>query len=747
MILELASVLLAASIDPRIQLVELQGAGETRRALDEANCLADAEPAHARAIGLDVLRGHLLERLGRLSEGTEAFAQAIGATPDLAPWARYRLAKIQEELGHPEVAAGISATLLAQGAPKSLVRPTATLLFRTVRRGGDCRLLRGVPISTLPPDTARDFRLVLAECHLRHQRVDEARQELSTLLLSGDTDLAAFRAAELWLARWPQPDTHELARALGTVLAKQRDFAAAVPLLERALEGVRDFGAGHDSETLYLLARAEFWSGRFADAARHFDRLAAVARQPATRADARYQQARSLELAGDWAGAQQLFEQAQAADPLGEWSGVALLSSFRLRWLAGDEPGADKLLEALAAQRIWRSALARGTLFAAVSTIVRGDGSERPARYLATAERSGAAAREDLAYWRGRLAELHDEPQSAVGHYLQVLRERPFHPLAAAARDRLRRPNLAQAALQIGRQRAAGRTFEDAWAAWALLGSAHGSGAAALERGLAALRAQPVLAAWVDWQPVPVAAWPIWSAAHLAPEDRLLALGLWSEGSSAQSRHFPRQQRQLAFSLAQQLAAAGASDRAIEIAERHFAARPERIPQDWVAVALRKLLFPLPYRQWLHERVGDDTDALFLLAAVMREESRFQPEAVSPAAARGLAQLILPTARRLARDLGWSEIRAEDLHRPKVSIALGAAYLAELEGRFGAAATRQPMVVAAYNAGEDQAALWRRYCQTDEPEEYLAKVGFRETRAYLVRVLESRAQYADLYRD
>ena len=74
-------------------------------------------------------------------------------------------------------------------------------------------------------------------------------------------------------------------------------------------------------------------------------------------------------------------------------------------------------------------------------------------------------------------------------------------------------------------------------------------------------------------------------------------------------------------------------------------------------------------------------------------------------------------------------------------------FLAELDGRFGAAANRRPMVVASYNAGEDQAALWRRYCQTDEPEEYLAKVGFRETRAYLVRVLESRAQYAALYRD
>ena len=184
------------------------------------------------------------------------------------------------------------------------------------------------------------------------------------------------------------------------------------------------------------------------------------------------------------------------------------------------------------------------------------------------------------------------------------------------------------------------------------------------------------------------------------------------------------------------------------MAERLFSTVPARLPSAWVSPALRRLLYPLPYRARLEERVGGDTNALYLLAAVMREESRFQPDAVSPAAARGLAQLVLPTARRLARDLGWAGIGAEDLHRPEVSIALGAAYLAELGQRFaggGAANAVTPMTVAAYNAGEDQAALWRRYCQTAEPEEYLAKVGFRETRSYLVRVLESRAQYAALY--
>ena len=54
-------------------------------------------------------------------------------------------------------------------------------------------------------------------------------------------------------------------------------------------------------------------------------------------------------------------------------------------------------------------------------------------------------------------------------------------------------------------------------------------------------------------------------------------------------------------------------------------------------------------------------------------------------------------------------------------------------------------MLAAYNAGEDQAALWRSYCLSDDTAEYLTKVGFRETRGYLRKVLRSRARYRELY--
>ena len=129
-------------------------------------------------------------------------------------------------------------------------------------------------------------------------------------------------------------------------------------------------------------------------------------------------------------------------------------------------------------------------------------------------------------------------------------------------------------------------------------------------------------------------------------------------------------------------------------------------------------------------------------AAVIREESRFDRNALSPAAARGLTQLTLPTALRVAAQIDVGKISPEDLYRPEVSVALGAAYLGtllkELQGS-------DFLAVAAYNAGEPQARLWRSYAYSPEMEELFSKIGFRETRSYLRRVLTSRAHYAELY--
>jgi soluble lytic murein transglycosylase len=157
---------------------------------------------------------------------------------------------------------------------------------------------------------------------------------------------------------------------------------------------------------------------------------------------------------------------------------------------------------------------------------------------------------------------------------------------------------------------------------------------------------------------------------------------------------------------------------------------------------LLRQVYPRPFRALVEREAARHKVDPHLLTAILREESRFDPYAMSGAAARGLAQFVLPTARELAQRLGLGALKPADLETPELAIALAAAYLAELVQRTGS----PERAVAAYNAGEAQVALWQSTCASDEPEEFLSKVSFKETRAYLQRVLTSRNAYAEIYR-
>lgn len=737
-----AVALIASPVDPRIELVELQRSGDFRSALTRVESLRAADPSTARRLGLELLRGALLEQLGRRPEAAAAFAEAIGADPELAPWARLRLAETQSALGHPEVAAGVAATLLARQPPASLVPRAAEVFFSALRQGGDCRLLAGVG-PDLPRDLARRREVAAAECLLRGRSPAAARERLRALLLADARDLAAFDAAELWLDQFDPPSERPALRALGEALAGQRDFAQAVPILEAALAGEPRDGSEAQAETLYLLARSEFWLGRFGRAARTFEEIVRTARSAARQADARHQQARCLELLGDRAGAATLFREAFELDPRGEWAGPALLSRLRLDWLAGRRQEALALLEQIGAERGLRPVLARAALFLVASTLVAGEADPQVGRWLDAAERSGESSLEEIAYWRGRAAELAGRPAEAVRAYVEAQRERPFHPLASAARQRLARAPLSTHAEALGLALARGATLGEMHGAWILLGPIRPEALVARSRALTGLAAAPDVALWIRWSPVPAAAWPLFAGPLDRPEERLLALGQFRDGAAALARQFPAARRDLTFTAAQLLHAQQETGLALRVTESSFEARPRGLRGDWVAPEVRRLLYPLPFRQSLLAQATLRGIDPWLLTAILREESRFRPDAVSPVGARGIAQLTLPTARRLSTALGVAGTpRVSDLHRPEVAIPLAATLLAELGARFDGL---DPAIVAAYNAGEAQAELWRSYCLTREPEELLAKIGFRETRAYVSRVLEGRSHYAALY--
>lgn len=155
-----------------------------------------------------------------------------------------------------------------------------------------------------------------------------------------------------------------------------------------------------------------------------------------------------------------------------------------------------------------------------------------------------------------------------------------------------------------------------------------------------------------------------------------------------------------------------------------------------------RLVYPFPYREFVEqhaERHGLDP---LLVAAVIREESGFNPRARSGVGARGLMQLMPRTAEWAAPKAGVSGFGLEDLEDPETNIRLGCWYLAYLSRQFGG---DLPLMLAAYNGGEGNVARWRK-ARGHETEQLLT-AAFPETRRYVKRGLSTYRNYRFLYRD
>ena len=157
----------------------------------------------------------------------------------------------------------------------------------------------------------------------------------------------------------------------------------------------------------------------------------------------------------------------------------------------------------------------------------------------------------------------------------------------------------------------------------------------------------------------------------------------------------------------------------------------------------RFLTYPIPYPARVFEASFANDLAPHLLYGLIREESRFETEAVSRAGAVGLMQLMPATASRIATqmDLPWEGL--DQLGSPDVNVAIGAWYAADLlrDGRGSVA-----WMLAAYNAGPGAAKRWIEPGTVGEAViDAVESIDYRETRGYVKRVVESANVYHDLY--
>lgn len=159
--------------------------------------------------------------------------------------------------------------------------------------------------------------------------------------------------------------------------------------------------------------------------------------------------------------------------------------------------------------------------------------------------------------------------------------------------------------------------------------------------------------------------------------------------------------------------------------------------------ALERLLYPIPYPDLLLPLASARGIDPLLLAALIRQESAFEPQARSPADARGLTQVLPRTGQGIAAALGRADWQPDDLYRPAVSIEFGAFHLAR---RLAAYDNQLFPALAGYNAGDGNAGAWAADFGLADPDLFVERIPFPETHDYVQRVYANYLNYQRLYR-
>ncbi len=154
-----------------------------------------------------------------------------------------------------------------------------------------------------------------------------------------------------------------------------------------------------------------------------------------------------------------------------------------------------------------------------------------------------------------------------------------------------------------------------------------------------------------------------------------------------------------------------------------------------------ELLFPRPY--WPELKKYSSSNALdpFLVASLIRQESEFNPNAVSHANAVGLMQLLPKVGKGVAKQEKIKHFNPQALFTPEVNLRLGTRYFRSMVDKFGSF----EYALAAYNAGADRVETWMNYGKYRDPQEFVESIPFTETREYVQAILRNESVYKQLY--
>ena len=166
------------------------------------------------------------------------------------------------------------------------------------------------------------------------------------------------------------------------------------------------------------------------------------------------------------------------------------------------------------------------------------------------------------------------------------------------------------------------------------------------------------------------------------------------------------------------------------------------LPVSEVPVAYWQLVFPRPYWQQLSLDAQNQGLDPYLVTSLIRQESEFNPGAVSRANAFGLMQLLPSTAKGLAKKDGERHFNANELFDPTENMRLGTTYLRENIDHYGG---QVEYALAAYNAGDAPVRQWIASGDYKDVPEWVESIPYTETRDYVQSILRNREVYRAVY--
>ena len=742
--------------------------------------LKTTDPSLYRNGNYDYLAARIAEKSGDISAASNVYQNLVTNSSELSDYSLWRLARIARSTGDLPLERERLRRLVATASGSLLQDPATLRLAESFFESEDfqsaadtARLLTTSKNTSL----AREGAALMATAYARGGKSDEAQDAFRKLLMQmpdasrpDDYALAAVRQLDA-VEQNPGSKLTEADHLLrASVYQFNRDFAGARRHFQFVVDNFPQSGTVPNA--MFQLARGLYLEGNYEEAAKLFQKVFDQYPETTAGRDALINLASSyvrLKKPDQAVANYKLFIDRFPDAPNPERPYLNIIDvlheagrySEALNWVRQTRQRfKTELGSTLALFAQMRIHLAQG----AWTDVVR-DGDElAKASDLGGAKVGGGTYLSEVNFLRGYSFEQQGRTEDAISAYLAIpdgrseyYGTRATQRLAALGKsDKSRTAVSSRAQLMLSSTRAAiannqadqARLAAQAGLRLTVDGPAHTEFLKAIQNSYQALPQYklPTL------NLIPVETFgsqlPNDGNRHATLARSLILLGLYDEGvpeliaSRSANNSQSASNVNESYTLAVISLKGGLPNRAVRFAEQLWRPVPADYVMDVAPGEYLQLMYPVPFQEsLLNHAVRRKVDPRFVLS-IARQESRYQADAKSIAAARGMMQFIPSTANEVAGQLKLSNFNQDDLYSPDTAILFGSQYLSTLFQQF----PEQPQAVAAsYNGGADNMARWIARSRSNEADRYVSEIGFAQSKDYVFRVMTNFWNYQRLY--